>query len=484
MSRFRALTVVVAVALLGAGCTGSSRHLVATPHRSSAHAASSAPPVSRPTLRLAWRTTGFEPVSPVKVMGRATIVYGVVGKRLYLYGLRADDGKILWRHPASTSATTAGVDVKVATVGGLVTYFGPFAGRRDASAPLIAAAPMTGRVVASSLPMQWASTPHACARKRSVPCATAYTPQARADVEYRLSLRDGTLDVVTGVQSGYREIGDELVDPLSRDPEFISRRVDGHAVWTRRLTTLFGPGTTTDSGWDFEKYGNVYAGTVYAGIDSYTFHRTERIDLVHQPVSAGFRADTGALLWRQRGTSINCADTLYSGATRPAPVRCRYTGAITFHYPPLGARGKVTSTASGLTVTVEGFDPQTGRTTWSRPMGATKALFDSSRDPEVRGDTEVLLGRRVLDLRTGQFASARRGEVFWCLRQRQFAESPVAVGGKRHLELHLGSTADPCDVNGRTTPSVPASVPPSMSDTAGGLHIVATTTAVLAYRAG
>lgn len=478
MSRLRVLVVVVA--LISAGCTPSPHHVVRTSRTTRTTPARSAQP--RPALRLAWQTTGFGPVSPVKVLGRVALGYGVVGKRLYLYGLRTDDGRVLWRHAASTSATTQGVDVGVTTIGGLVTYFGPLAGTRDAAARLVAAVPATGRVVASSVRMEWASTPHPCERAPNVPCATAYTPQAHADVEYRLNLRNGSIDIVPGDLDGYREVGDELVDPLSRAPEYVERRAAGRTVWTRRLSELFGPGTTTDSGWQFNKYGTVYTGTVYAGIDAYTFHRTERIDLARQPVTAGFRAADGALLWRRPGTSVDCAGTLSTGASRPVPVRCRYTGTITLHYPPVGTRGTVTSTTSGLAVTIEGFDPQTGRTTWSRPMGATKSLFSSARDTELRTDTDVLIGTRVLELRTGRFVTATRGDTFWCRRQREFAESPATIGGKRHLEVHLGTVAEPCDVDGRTTAAPPTSVPSSLSDIAGDLRIVATPTAVRAYR--
>lgn len=294
MSVLRRVVPTLAVVALMAGCTHS---INGRPDRTSqtkeSNAASTAPTRQEPPpLAVGWRTHGVHPVSHVVVLGRTALVYGITGKQLYLYGIAARGGAVLWRHAASTSATTQGVVLEVVTAGTNVAYFGPLDRARGRDAQLIAADAESGRVRASTPRLEWTGSPHACDRHPADPCATSYQPGPHANIEFRLNVRNRVLQAVPGVGAGHRDTGDQLVDPLVRNPERIERRVDGRTVWARRLSSLFGPGLTTDAGWNFERYGDSYAGTVFAADDPYTPRRTLTIDLAHDPVSAGFRAMT------------------------------------------------------------------------------------------------------------------------------------------------------------------------------------------------
>lgn len=486
------MVAALIAACVCAGCTGGGgrRWPVATASRSGSapsgtspapappaatSPAATSPATTSPAPVPVWASRGVRPVSPVSVIGTTALVYGDTAAHLYLYGLDARTGRMLWRRSASTSGTTPGVALQVSEVHGQVAFFGPMA-PHTFRARLMLVDAATGRIRARSVPMTWLDTPAACSEADPVPCAAASVPSGPPR-RYRLDPRSGRLRAVA---QGSRGLGDGLVDPLSRNPESIEHWAHGKYVWGQDVVNLFDPGYTTDNGWDFEKYGDMYVGTLQRIPPGTVTRRAWTIHAGRDVLTAGFDVGDGRLWWQQHGTSIGCGSSLWLGADPPTPVWCRYTGTITYH---AGTAGRApTVTTSGFSVRVQGFDPEGGRVLWSRSFGAATTLAPGAGAGGVAvSDRAVLLrvpaGPVVLDVVTGAVRSPRAGESFWCRQRREFAETP------RSTPAHVGEVIASCDLQGRPAADVPPVVPLAVSTQApGGLRLVATAGAVIAYR--
>lgn len=474
---------LILLALIGcASCSGGDGQQPVV-WRGQGSAAAHAPVA--PRLRTVWTSSGVRPVTAVGVIGSTALVYGQAGHRLYLYGLDASTGRVRWHREASTAATTPGVDLYVAEVDGSVAYFGPMTSVATGAARMIVADPSTGRTLGQSPPQRWTGRPHPCSDTDLAPCASAFD-QAGAVTEYRLDVRRGTL---RAVDAGYREVGEGLVDPLLRNPEFLEHRVNGETVWGRPLAALFDPGYSTDEGWDFEKFGEYYVGTVgrpLRVVDKYT----RRVDLAQDLLTAGFGESEGTLWWQQHGTSVNCLGALSLGTDQPYPVRCRYTGTITYRYPRAGGVPQVIP--SGVSVIIEGFDPLGSTATWSHRLGAAMSLVDGDQRLVAVSDQEVLLrvpaGTFVLNVKTGSLVAAPSGGRYWCQRDQSFDEAgvPAPSSGLSSGRIpHQGRLTSVCDAAGHrvTNPAEwPGSVPTAVSaEGPSGLRLVATADGVIAF---
>lgn len=293
--------------------------------------------------------------------------------------------------------------------------------------------------------------------------------------ELRLDLRTGSL---SERGRGFRFLGEQLVDPLLRNPEVIERRVGGSTVWLRDLADLFDNGYSTDQGWDFPKFGNYYVGTLVHYRPGPAVRHSLTIDLAHDPLTASFSAQDGQLWWQEHGISVDCMGTLLPNAESPDPVRCRYSGTVTY---TMDRSGHVKTTSSKLHVTIEGFDPLSSTATWSHPVGAAISLVDGSAPTMAVTDHEVMVrlpaGASVLNLTTGALRPVSAGETFWCQRQEPFAQVPAAD------PPHEGQVVTICDTAGHPATRLPFSVPSAVSAKGPrGLRLVSTPGAVVAYR--
>jgi hypothetical protein len=476
------ITAVLVAATLLASCTSA-------PPASLSRSGSSSLPAAHPALSrrpaaphptAVWRSAGFRPVSSVRVVGPTAVVYGVIGNRLYLIGLDASTGALRWRNPASGSATTWGVGLDVSAIDGGIAYFGPLTNRSGAARLIIADA-AAGRTIRQSAPMEWVDHPDRCDPEDDSPCASLY--DRGGDEQFRLDRHTGRLTAVGGPERGYRHVGDELVDPGTRQPDILARMKGTRFVWAHPLAGVFAKGVSTDNGWDFRKFGTTYVGTVYRPLAISQRRRTVTLALGKIPVTAGFRVSDGVTLWRSIGTSIDCMGALSNGDDAD-PVRCRYTGSVTYHYPPAGKRGRIRTTASRLSVTVEGFDPATERTTWSHRLGAALQLTDGGAPTVIASDHALVIptphGREILDRRTGALHPVPSGASFWCSYSADFS-LPVAGGTPQRRSA---TVYGPCTANGTSMPTrVPATVPGVIA-TEGpqGLRLVSTRIRVVAYR--
>jgi hypothetical protein len=226
-------------------------------------------------------------------------------------------------------------------------------------------------------------------------------------------------------------------------PSVLTRvHIPGGERWVSKFTQLFGPGYDPDYGWDFNQFGSMDVGTIgakpVANKQSLSAART-----------VGLSDATGRPKWKVPGL-FDCG----GAPTVVAPYICLMTGTIS------PTPGGTPTTSKNATVTLEGFDAETGRITWRVPAaGVTDLLLGNV---EIKDADHILVraargGKTVLDLRSGATAPATSDDVFWCAHTNVFSiRPPSGIGAQR-----LGSSFfEPCDGNGRPTTS--ASHPPSL----------------------
>lgn len=457
---------VALLALVAASCSGTGAKKAVEPH-----------------LVEAWRNASIMPIGQPVHVGEGLVVYGTEGKDLYLYGVSPADGTVRWRQAATPSVTSPGTFLTPTVLDDRVLYFRPDP-KATLYARLVVASPDTGNDVFVSDPALFRSHPSHCTDGKNV-CVS--TLEASGPVSRRFSVdAEGPVRDVVATPAGSRLLGTNLIDLGTRQPESLAEFRDGATQWRAPLTTFFSPGFTTDRGWDFELYktDHMHVGSVGRPPD-----KDDAVAVVtdlSKQETAAIEATTGKLAWRSDGTSFLCGATVEvergpgGGEREWWPVRCRYQGTRRYD------RATATSTYQGLDVTLEGFDVQSGATTWSVALGAAEKFVDSAV-PQVSA-REVLVraatGPMIVDLATGRTRPPGVGETVWCTTEAWFTYRErftisTGEGTDRWRGDHL---AAPCAADGSPATAVPSYPPTWLGATAGADRtVVATAQGLVAY---
>jgi len=227
---------------------------------------------------------------------------------------------------------------------------------------------------------------------------------------------------------------------------------DGALRWHVPASAAFPPGFSSDSGWAWHVFadqhvivGSLYGPATRVGSSHSTRDVTYFVNLATTNATAGLSERTGEVLWRDRGSKFHCRvnDDNY-------PVRCRSRGVIKYWNSH--------TAFDDLDVTIEGFDPTTGNTTWSVPMGAAGAFAHGEAPVAIAGATQVVLpapnGPVMLDYATGQVTPLMPGTTYWCMT-RTYYQLPQSYRAGDKL-------AAVCDEKGQ-----PATALPSIAATIG-----------------
>ena len=149
---------------------------------------------------------------------------------------------------------------------------------------------------------------------------------------------------------------------------------------------LFGDGFGSDGGWSFEfdEAAGIFSGNIGALQDAAraSYDRGEKvtIDLADSLMMLGISADTGELLWRQKGADSFCVPNLdVDDEVAAPPVRCAVSGSVTYQ------KDQDQPSYRDVEVTLEGFDRRTGNRTWSVPTSRAGAL------ELVKGDSAIVM---------------------------------------------------------------------------------------------
>jgi hypothetical protein len=153
--------------------------------------------------------------------------------------------------------------------------------------------------------------------------------------------------------------------------------------------------------------------------------------------------------------------------------------------------GHFETTASKLNVVMEGFDPRTGRTTWSKRLGSAPVFADVEGDVAFTGTRSMVIGTSrgavEINLKTGRSKTPAANSAFWCRHTamvRYHVPRAVYVNGKR-MQSHLvvgDEIVDSCDENLHLVDRQPSAVDTrAVGLTHGEFVVVATSSDVRGY---
>nr|WP_269474630.1 hypothetical protein [Phytohabitans flavus] len=423
-----------------------------------------------------------------KNVGGVAVAYLVEAKELYLIGMDPKTGKELWRQLASPGQITPGIPVTVQDVDDKVVYMRPERGDPRFTR-LVIADPKTGADIVVSGPAIVSSSLSSCGADV---CTTARRSVNARGTLHRLRVADGKLaeePAQAAIPAGARSIGDGgLLDLGIRSPqrEEFALFSDNKVRWRIPVTDAFPPGYSTDYGWRFHHYesqklivGNIYPDVKRAPDSSFTRQ------LEGRAAAAGISTVDGSVLWKEPGADLFCrgAIDVEDPATEDLiPVRCRYRGIETYD-------GKTRQVSHrDLSVTVEGFSPTTGKTTWTVDAGPADLLVEPGNGQVTAGRTTVMarFGAEPLaiDIATGKTTVPASDATFWCPRKVEFKyRVPMRILGDLIYDRYGEAITSICDTKGEpATQPPPSSVTRSVGTNFDDITIVATKEGFTAYR--
>lgn len=386
------------------------------------------PATASPTAHRDWTRIDLGAITqPAPVAGRF-VLYAHHGSALEVVALNARDGSTAWTAPASASAVTAGVAAALAVRAGMVFYLQPSPGSLG-TARVAARAVSSGRIVWQSPAGTFVTWPEICPDEQTAVCVDGVLPSYGWG-ELRLSAADGgamgLVTMGTATSSG-RELGPGLFDSGTRSPETLVATAHGRVAWQLPLSEIFTlPRASSDGGWDFDRYerSGLFVGSV--GIEP-TIARGKATVELDVSMTAGFSIDTGQVAWRTAGFYA-CGQPLpcpgRALAAYSSPGDSTGSGSVALR---LVERGSATFSISkgaprisrDASISIEGFNPATGATTWSFNAGRNTGLISEAVVPARVDEDSIAIrndeGRLVaLNLRTGATRHISSTAHAWC----------------------------------------------------------------------
>lgn len=403
-----------------------------------------------------WVDRGLHVVGgPVASGGRVVVLVSARNRSVWLEAVDAKSGAVKWKLPEGFSAITAGVVTAPVVHDGIVLALVPAGGQRSPLVRLegvrVASGAIAWRGRASAVVTDAPTRCPAPLGARGF-CLVAAASPSTAPGLVALSAASGLVEAtVPGIQR-LMSTTPGLYESSGRPSVLVWVRAPGGTGWGKRVSALFGAGYDPDYGWNFDRFGAVEAGSVGrapAGGNTIALDTAETV---------GFAGATGKRLWSDRG-AFEC----FGVDGLPGPWLCRLTGTAT-----ATASGKITASPDA-TLTLEGFDPATGRIRWRVPTGHN-GIAAMLRGDVVLADTHHLLVRspqgheRVVDLRSGATSKPAPGQVFWCAHANFFKiNPPLGISGAQRVG---SSRYSPCNAAGHTVTTVPATSLPAIAHAA------------------
>ena len=459
----RGVAVVgVAVLLLGAGGYTGWRLLTKT---GGANPVVTPTTTAKPPTALAnWDQTKIRPVTPPVAIADKIVVYTAEKGVLTLRIINPTTGATVWSAVASPSRSTAGETFVVAHKANVAYYYAPSGDPKLGVAVLNAIdvtttkSPWTSKRPAHA----FGEMPTLCSDGLSLCMSTV---GGATGSRMRIALSDGSEKVLS--KEGGRTLGTGVTDPGGRKPEYIEHidDVTGKVAWKVPVNDLVGSPVSSDGGWDWDSYGDVYVGWLAAtrSLSALT------VSFANEQ-SVGISASTGKRLWKLPGM-YGCPVQGLLDNGKPIPVRCLVAGTATMH-----ADGSA-PTFKGLDVTMQGFNPRTGGTTWTAHVGNMPAALGISTNGVVRVGAHVFAltdaagHTKVIDLSNGKVTAADTTTAAWCLSADatwDWAYAPTFNGHK--TKYATNGLAAPCSETKKVSPATDGT-DAGVGATAGGYFV-------------
>jgi outer membrane protein assembly factor BamB len=446
MGRGRSTVAVVAAVLLLTGCTGDDPAPTPAPT-----------PSARPVALWESDLTAVE--KPLATASGFAFHTYTDAAGFEAVNLDAATGAVRWRAPASPSIIAGGSGVKLEVVasGALVVWMRPGIAYDAGVVTLVAADEATGKEV-------WAfgdgrlriqSAPAPCRDGKAL-CFVGERRAGRPSSFMVLEAATGELllDRPLGGAASFRALEELLRDDGTN---LVGVTEEGEQLWARPYASVYGGADVSpDEGWNFGLRDGRFVGSLgypSALVAPLTVGRAYSVDLTRLGATAAFDARTGATRWVKPDASVQCGAFEFDVAH---PMWCVQKGTWTATATDATHLGP--ATYAGLDITLEGFDPATGRPTWSWHAGAEEGL--RTGDDVLRLDDTtyaVRAGGRsfVLDLDRG--AQEREPpSVGWCFRDE--VVEPPKQRQVRGVEGYRMETWYACAAGGKAV-DVPATAP-------------------------
>ncbi len=200
--------------------------------------------------------------------------------------------------------------------------------------------------------------------------------------------------------------------------------------------------------------------------------------IAEQQQLVSFRAGTGAIEWA-RGGVTECLGPVDNDAPT-AHVRCRVDGVV------VSKKGWQEPRFKEMTLSVEGYQPRTGETTWSIDSTRSQAvdLVSGRYGPLIRDGRHLVVrtpaGPQLVSTRDGSVTTLDAADRFLCLEKARSIRYAMAWEGIQRRRA--GRLVYPCTPDGRRAESAVTGEAVLMGGVpAGDLYLVATKAGVAAY---
>lgn len=444
------LGVCIAVLVVLSGCTDSGQE-----DRSSVRTEMD---VDRDVtvVKPAWTLEDLEPIGqPVVVDGADTPVAVVIAKetnrRLKIVGVDTESGKQLWSHPFSPNQALPGYSVTPSTSeteDGQERVVFHLAAKEPLSAepddfltPVVSVDPATGDIEAESEPVISSQAPTSCEDGTDV-CLQGNLDGGETKFNLRFDLDGGGIEEVDeGAPRNARLIGDGgLFSTDDRPGEELGVQREREVLWKKSLEDIAGEGYSTDGGWAFIRESRPDRYTGFVG-DSQGGSTTSQASFVSEKnvvdlsrsVMMSFNGSDGKVLWVRKGVEM-CFQLMHGDdeetvSVNEHPFRCTVDGKVTYD------DGKTDPEIEGLSSSIEGYRPESGKTTWSHRLSTAAAkaklepvhagVISRTRDRIV---VDLREGLAIVDVANGKVAPAT-GPTFMCQKEPDWFPYAQPSGG-------------------------------------------------------
>jgi outer membrane protein assembly factor BamB len=398
---------------------------------------------------VAWADRGMHVVGgPVAASGRVLVLVSAPNRSVWLEAVDPKTGAVKWRLPASFSEITGGVETTPLAHGGVVLALVPAAGMDSAFVQVEGVDVSSGSVVWRSRgPLLVADAPTVCPGPLGGRGFCVIVAAVPASPTALVALAPRTGAVLASVPNIERLMSTPpgVYQTYASPSVLAGVRTPGAAIWSKRVSRLFGAKYDPNYGWDFEQYGPVEVGTIGKKPIGTT------IDLAAAK-TVGLSAATGKPIWTIPG-AFQC----FGQNGLHGHYLCLMTGTAT------GSAAGALTTSKNATLTLEGFNPASGKITWRLPVGGLADLLLGNvaiKDSNHLVVTSKQSRKLVLDLRSGATATPAAHQVFWCARSNFFKiHAPKGLSAER-----VGSSLfTPCDQNRHPVASF--ALPPNVAGT-------------------
>jgi len=498
---------MIALLLVMTACTGGDGESEPPKKTTSTSQASEKPAgLQRDTTpaEAAW-TADLDAIGqPVVVGTTAVVIQRAAGKRLEIVGVDTATGKQVWAHPFSPNYAVPGISLVPnvsRTKGGaerVIFYLAPdkpSANEDDLLTAIVSVDPATGEIDQESAKVHATEPVSACDDGTDV-CVKGVVGPTGTYSNLRFDLETGKFSESSdGAPKDARLIGSAgLFSTGDRPGEKLGVRRAGKTLWSTSLDTLFGKGYTSDNGWVFahETGPDRYTGLVGAPNDTVTTADSEKAEFVYELAKQkviSFNGKDGTVLWSREGADpcfrATDFDDEQAVVSIDHPIRCLVTGKYT-------RVGDVT-TPEGITMTMEGYDPVSGETTWSQHItdAAAAAYWQDAPRVLIRGGTTVVAtldaGPSLIDTATGKTAPVG-DETFVCQTGTVDFDyvTPFEYDDRKVFGRHGTGLLSSCDVNGGPVPGAPtaAAVREGGIKVGESTYVMATADGLVGYQLG